>query len=158
MYPCFDSSVTYGLAVKGLNVSGSTLPVSLTTDGAVFEPNVREGSPPKTLTAEGQVSGYAKHQKVTVYVCADLGLKPSTGRQLLGLPLTRPGPVSGQRYDGADALPTGPPFAPAASKSFSLGGLFGKYTFKDTFKSNTAVYYVAVPEEEKTVEDERAAQ
>ena len=36
MYPCFDSSVTYGLAVTGLAVTGS-LPVSLTTEGAVSE-------------------------------------------------------------------------------------------------------------------------
>ena len=43
MYPCFDSSVTYGLAVTGLTTTG-TLPVSLSTPGAISEPDVRQVS------------------------------------------------------------------------------------------------------------------
>jgi len=120
MYPCFDSHVTYGLAVKGLAIKGDTLPVSITTDGAVFEPNVREGSPPKQLKAKVKVSGLSVGKKYTVY-----------------------------RYDGTDKLPKGPPFDVGYSykTSFTALGKTKSFTDPNSFSSASAVYYVAVADQ-----------
>jgi hypothetical protein len=65
MYPCFDESVTYGLAVKGLAVTGS-LPVSLKVD-IVEEPNVRSGDKPTAVHGEVTVSGLKAGTKYTLY-------------------------------------------------------------------------------------------
>ena len=115
MYPCFDASVTYGLAVTGLNVTGS-LPVSLATDGAVSEPDVRTGAAPAAL-----------HGAVTVS-----GLKAGGAYALY-------------RFNTTAALPASPPFAPTADTvtPFTAAGPTWTYADPKTFPSNTAVYYLA---------------
>merc|ERR1712083_1270766 len=50
MYPCFDEKVTYGLAITGLDVSG-TLPVSVVVDTNA-EPNIRSGARPSNIHAK----------------------------------------------------------------------------------------------------------
>jgi hypothetical protein len=119
MYPCFDSHVTYGLAVAGLNVSGPLLPVSLATAGAAGEPNVRVGAPAVPLTGTVTVSG-----------------------------LTSGAPYILFRYNGTDTLPSGPAFAPGAFQArtpFTAAG--DTWTFVDPlpFSSDSATYYLAVP-------------
>ena len=126
MYPCFDADVTYGLAVKGLAVNGTTLPVSITTDGAVKEPNVRMGAPPKMLTAKVTVSSLSLLHAYTVF-----------------------------RYDGTDKLPSGPPFDVGYSHATSFRALGKTHTFEDPhpFSSDSAVYYVAVANASALVEE-----
>ena len=80
MYPCFDQSVTYGLAVTGLDVNG-TLPVSLTTSGSAGEPDTRVGQPPSKLKGTVTVTNLTAGQNYIVY-----------------------------RYLGTENLPTGPPW------------------------------------------------
>jgi hypothetical protein len=118
MYPCFDSSVTYGLAVTGLNVSGPLLPVSLLTAGAAGEPNVRSGAPAVPLTATVTVGGLAAGSKYVLY-----------------------------RYNGTDALPAGPPYAPGADFTTPFTAAGPSWTFADPapFSSDSATYYLAVP-------------
>jgi len=126
MYPCFDSSVTYGLAVKGLAVSGDTLPVSITTDGAVSEPNVREGASPKQLTAQVRISGLQALKEYVIY-----------------------------RYDGTEKLPSGAPFDVGYSYKTTFRALGATHSFTDehSFSSDSAVYYVAVAAKAKAVEE-----
>jgi len=116
MYPCFDEHVTYGLAVKGLAVTGG-LPVSLSTDGAVEEPNVRTGASPTLL-----------HGTVTVS-----DVKPG-GRYVL------------YRYNSTESLPSGPPFQSssfASKKAFVATGSTWTYDDPMGFPSSGATYYVA---------------
>ena len=116
-YPCFDSHATYGLAVKGLSVNGTTYPVAITTDGAVKEPNVRSGASPSKLHATVHVSGLSPLKAYTVY-----------------------------RYDGVDSLPVGPPFDVGYTHATSFRALGKTHKFDDAtpFSSDSAVYYVAV--------------
>ena len=121
MYPCFDKHVTYGLAVTGLAVKNATLyPTAITTDGAVYEPNVRSGSYAKDLTAKVYVSGLSVFKQYTTY-----------------------------RYDGTETLPSAPPFADAASYSWTYRAIGKTHTIDDphTFKSSSAVYYLTVAAE-----------
>ena len=67
MYPCFDSSVTYGLAVTGLEVKARTLPTAITTDGAVYEPNIRTGGRAKQIYATVHVSGLTAAKSYTTF-------------------------------------------------------------------------------------------
>ena len=130
MYPCFDEKVTYGLAVTGLAVNGTTFPVSISTDGAVSEPNVREGESPKPLKAKVSVSGLTPLSHYTVY-----------------------------RYDGTDKLPAGPPFDVGYSYATNFRAIGATHSFSDphSFSSDSAVYYVAVQAKAAAVEDEVAA-
>lgn len=116
MYPCFDSSVTYGLAVTGLAVTG-TLPVSLSTDGAVSEPDTRQGQPPAALHGTVTVSGLTSGTSYVLY-----------------------------RYNGTAALPLGPPFDVNYEFKVPFVATAATWTYVDpqTFLSNTATYYVAV--------------
>ena len=121
MYPCFPSDVTYGLAVKGLDINGTTLPVSITTDGAVYEPNVRSGESPADLIANVTVSGVEAGKAYVVY-----------------------------RYEGTDTLPYRPPFDVGYShKILFTAATDGTHSFVDkhTFSSDAAVYWVAVAHE-----------
>ena len=118
MYPCFDASVAYGLAVKGLAInSTATLPTSITTDGAVYEPNVRRGSSPKQLTARVSISGLTPRQQYTTF-----------------------------RYDSTATLPRLPPFDIGYSHATSFRAIGEVHTFDDPapFPSDSAVYYVTV--------------
>ena len=115
---CFDQSVTYGLAVTGLNVSG-TLPLALTTDGAVSEPNVRMGAPPANLHGDVWVSGLTAGASYAIY-----------------------------RYNATALLPFGPPFENTAFEvrtPFVASGATFHFADPKTFLSNTAVYYIAAP-------------
>lgn len=67
MYPCFDSSVTYGLAVTGLAVGGKTVPTAITTSGSSSEPNVRAWQRPSTLFAKVHVSELNVGSSYTTY-------------------------------------------------------------------------------------------
>jgi hypothetical protein len=119
MYPCFDASVTYGLAVTGLNVSGAPLlPVSLATPGAAYEPNVRVGEPAVPLKGTVTVRGLRAGARGVLY-----------------------------RFNATDALPAAAPFAPGAAQAvtpFTAAG--AEWVFADPvpFPSDGATYYVAV--------------
>ena len=117
MYPCFDESVTYGLAVTGLAVSGA-IPVSVQTSGAVEEPNVRQGARPATLYANVTVTGLTAGSQYVLY-----------------------------RYGSTESLPAGPPFAPAAEAStpFTAAGDTHSYADPKPFMSDSAVYWLAAP-------------
>ena len=117
MYPCFDASVTYGLAVTGLAVNGTTLPVAITTDGAKHEPNVRTGEAPSRLSAHVTVSGLVVGHAYEVF-----------------------------RYDGIGSLPAGPPFDVGYAHKTRFTAAATTHSFDDpnTFASDGAVYYLAV--------------
>ena len=115
MYPCFVSSLTYGLAVTGLNITG-TFPVALMTGGAVSEPDTRQGTPPSALSGSVIVSGL------------------TAGQSYLLL-----------RYNGTATLPAGPPFVGYAIRTpFTASNSTWSYDDPATFLSNTATYYIAV--------------
>ena len=117
MYPCFDQQVTYGLAVTGLNVSGSTFPVSLSTPGSISEPDVRMGQAPSNLKGTVTVTGLTAGSRYILY-----------------------------RYGSTAALPAGPNFDTGYDAKTPFTAAAGSFTYEDpkTFASNTAVYYVAV--------------
>ena len=120
MYPCFDSSVTYGLAVLGLNVSG-ILPVSLSTEGSTQEPDTRVGETPVPFHGTVLVQNLTAGSSYVIY-----------------------------RYNGTDTLPLGPPFAKTKFQySTPFKATSDTFTWKDpnTFLSNTATYYIAAPAE-----------
>ena len=131
MYPCFDQSVTYGLAVTGLAVKGA-LRVALSTDGASAEPNIRTGSSPKLLHGNVTVSGLKPNGHYTLY-----------------------------RYNSTQNLPAGPPFAASAFESklsFESHGASWSWADPNPFSSAGATYYVAaVAEDEAPVVVERSA-
>jgi len=66
MYPCIDSSVTYGLAVTGLAVNGTAGTTSLVVD-VKYEPNVREGDSPMAVNGNVTVTGLAVGGSYTIY-------------------------------------------------------------------------------------------
>ena len=118
MYPCFDKSVTYGLAVKGLAVEGGLLPVSLSTKGASSEPNTRNGEKPTMLSGAVTVSGLTAGKAYTLY-----------------------------RFNSTANLPSGPPFETAAwesKKAFDASGSTWSYEDPRSFSSASATYYIAV--------------
>jgi hypothetical protein len=118
MYPCFDRSVTYGLAVTGLNVTGTTFPLSLSTLGSVSEPDVRMGQSPSNLRGTVTVTGLTTGSNYILY-----------------------------RYGSTAALPTGPNNWDTGFETktpFTATGATWKFDDPKTFASNTAVYYVAV--------------
>jgi hypothetical protein len=116
MYPCFDSSVTYGLAVTGLNVTGTLYRVSLSTPGAVIEPDVRVGEPAVPLTGTVTVYGLTSGASYVLY-----------------------------RYNSTAALPLGPPFDVTAEAATKFTAKAAEWTFDDpkTFPSDGATYYLA---------------
>lgn len=118
MFPCIYDQVTYGLAVTGLNVTG-TLPLALTTDGAVQEPDVRTGAPPAALSGAVWISGLTPGASYAIY-----------------------------RYNSTGSLPAGPPFEASAFMArtpFVATASTFNWTDPVTFPSNTAVYYIAAP-------------
>ena len=116
MYPCIDQNVTYGLAVTGLQVAGTSGNTSIEVDFR-YEPNVRTGEVPLDVTANVTVTGLAP------------------GRHYLLL-----------RYVGTETLPRGPPFAKAhwstSIRANAKGEAFVPRT--PTFKSNQAVYHITI--------------
>lgn len=120
MYPCFDSSVTYGLAILGLNVTG-TFPAVLSTPGAAGEPNIRVGAPAVELTGTVTVSGLTSGSDYVLY-----------------------------RYNATDLLPAGPPFAGTAWESrtpFTASGANWTHADAKTFINSGATYYIAAAAE-----------
>lgn len=117
MYPCFDTDVTYGLAVTGLATAGPTLPVALFTPGAVSEPNIRNGQAAIPLTGTVVVSGLSVGDTGVLY-----------------------------RYNGTSALPAGPPYDVGYAFATPFTATGSSWTFADphTFMSSSATYYVAV--------------
>ena len=115
MYPCFDASVTYGLAVLGLDVNGTTFPTSVSTPGAAGEPNVRAGQPAVALQATLTVTGLTAGSAYVLY-----------------------------RYNGTDALPAGPPFDVGFQAKTPFTAAKDSFVFADPlpFMSDTAVYWL----------------
>eukprot|EP00322_Chrysochromulina_rotalis_P027487 CAMPEP_0115830236 /NCGR_PEP_ID=MMETSP0287-20121206/1515_1 /TAXON_ID=412157 /ORGANISM="Chrysochromulina rotalis, Strain UIO044" /LENGTH=568 /DNA_ID=CAMNT_0003283537 /DNA_START=154 /DNA_END=1860 /DNA_ORIENTATION=- len=118
MYPCFDEQITYGLAVTGLNITGTTLPVYLSTEGAVYEPQIRSGETPSHLRAIATISGLTVGSRYTVY-----------------------------RYDSTVALPPSTSSMAGYTSSHNFVASATEYQYSDpkAFLSSSAVYYVAVP-------------
>ena len=117
MYPCFDTDVTYGLAVTGLATAGPILPVALLTPGAVSEPNIRNGVPPIPLTGTVVVSNLKAGESGMLY-----------------------------RYNGTAALPAGPPYDVGFEYATPFKASGPTWTFADphSFLSSSATYYIAV--------------
>lgn len=117
MYPCFYQEVTYGLAVTGLDVQAETLRVALDVDRP-DEPNVR--------------SLWTKAVELTGTVTVQ-GLKAG-GEYVL------------YRYKGTAALP-GADFDQGYEYKTPFTADGDTWTFEDpnTFPSDAATYYVAVP-------------
>ena len=116
MYPCFDSSVTYGLAVTGLDINGTKLfPTSVSTPGSAGEPNVRQGQPAVALSATLTVTGLTSGTKYILY-----------------------------RYNGTAALPAAPPLDVGAQTKTPFTAAGTSFVHKDPlpFFSDTAVYWV----------------
>jgi len=120
MYPCFDSSVTYGLAVEGLAVEG-TVPTALMVSNAklehVDEPNVRTGHKSIPLTATLHIQGLISGQEYEIF-----------------------------RFNSTEALPKGPPFTGAErSKVFTASDVEWWWLDPSTFNSHSAIYYLVAP-------------
>ena len=117
MYPCFYNKVTYGLAVTGLDVVGNKMPLYITTDGAQFEPNVRDKQEPIPLTATITVTGLTADHQYELF-----------------------------RYNSTDSLPAGPDFSVGHQTRlvFIAGGPVWRHVDTLPFPSNSAVYYVCV--------------
>lgn len=116
MYPCFDSYVTYGLAVTGLKVNG-TVPVSLAVD-ITREPDVRERMQPTDIHGTATVRGLTSGATYTLYRYASTADVPSSA------------PF------GAKA---------EASHTFVASGENYVYADPKAFSSHSATYYVAAP-------------
>jgi len=115
MYPCIYDKVTYGLAVTGLDVQG-TLPVSLTVD-TTAEPNVRNfWVRPSDLHGTVEVSGLTAGNSYVLY-----------------------------RFSGTENLPSQAPWTGYEHMTpFTASGSTWTFQDPDTFKSNSATYYIAV--------------
>ena len=125
MYPCFDSSVTYGVAVKGLSVTEASLPLALEVrdlnHNDIREPDVRLW--PKWLHHSIPLQG-------TVHIT---------------------GLVSGEaytlyRYNSTVNVPEGPPYDRTAErvKHFVAPNTEWFYEDPKPFESHSATYYVAI--------------
>jgi hypothetical protein len=120
MYPCFDESVTYGLAVLGLDVNATDasplFPVSVSTPGSAGEPNVRAGQSAVPLLATLTVTGLTSGSKYVLY-----------------------------RYNGTALLPQAPPFDVGFQSKTAFTASGDSYVHKDNlaFMSDTAVYWLA---------------
>lgn len=116
MYPCIDEDVTYGLAVTGLAVNGTSGKTSMQVK-LKYEPNVRNGDKPVAI-----------HPAISV-----TGLNPSKSYRIL-------------RYVGTDTLPAGPPFSSPNATTTVTAGPDGKASWADAppFMSDDAVYHLTV--------------
>jgi hypothetical protein len=120
MYPCFDTSVTYGVAIQGVATEG-TLPTALiVTDDRmrpIDEPNVRTGHKSVPLTATLHIRGLVSGNEYEIF-----------------------------RYNSTEALPSGPPFVGAErSKVFTASNFEWWWLDPITFDSHAAVYYIVAP-------------
>lgn len=115
-FPCFYDQVAYGLAVNGLNVSAPTLPVTIDVDKQE-EPNVRTFQKATPLHATVTVKGLTKGTSYVLY-----------------------------RYEGINSFPASD-FDQGYKKKtpFVASGETWKLKDPDSFLSNGAVYYIAVP-------------
>lgn len=117
MYPCFDTEVTYGLAITGIDTAGPILPVALVTSGAVSEPNIRDGAPAVNLTGTVTVGGLQAGAHAVLY-----------------------------RYNGTETVPAQPPYDVGAVTITPFTATGPTWTFADPlpFLSSSATYYIAV--------------
>lgn len=120
MFPCFDQSVTYGMAVQGLAVDG-TVPTALivndVNDEPVDEPNVRTGHKSIKLQATLHIQGLVSGATYTVF-----------------------------RYNSVESLPRSPPFTGAErSMDFVATGIEWWWLDPSYFDSHSAVYYIVAP-------------
>ena len=119
MYPCFDSSVTYGVAVQGLAVSGS-LKISLEVRNSdhqdISEPNVRRWQRSIPLHGTVHITGMDSDSTYVLY-----------------------------RYNSTAMLPSEPPFEPTAERitEFQPGNYEWWYEDPKPFDSHSATYYLA---------------
>jgi len=114
MYPCFDSHVTYGLAVTGLQVNG-TVPVSLEVD-ITAEPDVREHQRAKKIHGTATVRGLTSGSTYTLYRYGSTA----------DVPASRPYGLHAE-----------------TSHTFVAKGETYTYADPETFSSHSATYYVA---------------
>jgi hypothetical protein len=114
MYPCFDESVTYGMATTGLNVTG-TLKVSLAVD-ITAEPNVRTYQRATQIHGTATVHGLTAGKTYTIYRYASTEAVPS------GPPFAA---------------------AAAYTHTFTAAGATYTYEDPTSFSSHSATYYVA---------------
>jgi len=109
----------YQKVTYGLAITGlqvkGSFPVSLQVD-IQTEPNVRQGASPKPIHGSIVVSGLTASTEYTLY-----------------------------RFNSTKALPSGPPFAPTAERSYDFTPSSSTWKFQDphTFMSNSATYYLA---------------
>jgi len=117
MYPCFDSSVTYGLALEGLAVEGTvrtSLMVNNADDKHVDEPNVRLGRKSVSLHGALHIQGLVSGDQYQIF-----------------------------RYNSTASLPSGPPFTGAErTKEFTASNTEWWWLDPVPFDSHSAVYYI----------------
>lgn len=114
MYPCIDEQVTYGLAITGLAVEGA-LPLTLEILDT-SEPNVRTFHWASDLRGTVTASGLRAGGSYILY-----------------------------RYGSTGSLPSAAPFTDyEAMTAFTAEGSTWTYEDPETFRSDSATYYVAV--------------
>lgn len=116
MYPCIYNQVTYGAAIKGLKTVAS-LPVTLNVDSQ-SEPQIRKWAAPSRLHGTVTVSGLAEGETYTLYRYGSTEALPSIG-----------GSLEGYEY----------------KTEFTAEAAIWTYMDPQTFMSNSATYYIALP-------------
>jgi len=116
MYPCIDSNVTYGVAVRGLDL-GSNLPrVSLVVN-IDQEPNVRDFQRPIQISGNVTMSGLTPGSSYVLY-----------------------------RYDGTESVPKTTEELNNSTASFSYPFVASSeietMSIPDTFSSHSATYFI----------------
>ena len=121
-YPCFDTDVTYGIAVKGFERTDYiTMPLRIDVDRD-YEPDPREGQQPVPMHATIEVSSLEAGRKYTLYSFRGFNAFPATG------------------VDGYDT-----------KLEFTAANGTTKWSYRDPkdFLSDSAVYYMAVESSNK---------
>ena len=122
-YPCFDANVTYGLAIKGLDVQSGTVHTALrvhdASDKQVDEPNVRTGKKSIPLRATLHIQNLVDGSEYVIL-----------------------------RYNSTESLPTAAPFSGAErSMPFTASGTEWYWLDPAPFDSHAAIYYLVVPKD-----------
>jgi hypothetical protein len=117
-YPCFFEQATYGIAAKGFNRKGSTLPTSIDVD-RIEEPDSRDHQKPVPM-----------HANVTVR-------EVTAGRTYILY-----------RFSGINSFPTSGVRGYESKVTFTPTSDVWQYRDPRTFLSNGAVYYIAARADE----------
>lgn len=117
-YPCIPAEVDYGFAIQGVaDAGGKSLRVSIAID-SWSEPDYREFQKPVDFHANVTVRGAEPNKPYMLYV-----------------------------YDGPENVPVDGDYSRTAHHNVSFTPAESTWTYADpvSFKSNSAVYYFAVP-------------